>query len=204
MYQPAKKSATLTLKSVNGDLKVSFNVSLGQHDDRQLEHQKTHHPLKRGASPSKQRRKQRRAADPAVKLRAEAHAAAQVVAEAGAETEADIETLRDEKQLIIKSPMAPSPEKEVVREELGDEPVGDGFCGFVEIPLDFGTPDYDHDLKKVKEAETIMSQTDRCCFCTFQCPLPDQQESGKRLFGILETLWDHIEHEHPLGFECLG
>ena len=102
------------------------------------------------------------------------------------------------------SPMAPYPEEEVVREELGDEPVGDGFCGFVEIPQDFGTPDYEHDLEKVKEAEKIMSQTDRCCFCTFQCPHPNQQESGKRLFGILETLWNHIENEHPLGFEWLG
>ena len=67
----SKKSATLTLKSVNGDLRVSFNVNLGQHDDKESEHQKTHRPLKRGAPSSKQRRKQQRAADPAVKLRAE-------------------------------------------------------------------------------------------------------------------------------------
>ena len=200
----AKKSATLTLKSVNGDLRVSFNVNLGQHDDNESEHQKTHRPLKRGASSSKQRRKQRRAADPAVQLRAQAHAAGCSAAEAVSEQETDVETLRDEKQFITKSPIESSPEKEVVREELGDEPVGDGFCGFVEIPHDFGTPDYDHDLEKVKEAEKIMSQTDRCCFCTFQCPLPNQQESGKRLFGILETLWDHIENKHPLGFEWLG
>ena len=200
----AKKSATLTLKSVNGELRVSFTVSLGQHDDSEPTHLKTRQPLKRGASASKQRRKQRRAADPAVQLRAEAHAAAQEAAEPGAENEADVETLRDEKQFTTNSFMAPSPEKEVGREELEDEPGDDGFCGFVEIPHDFGTPDYDHDLEKVKEAEKIMSQTDRCCFCTFQCPLPNQQESGKRLFGILETLWDHIEHEHPLGFEWLG
>ena len=160
----SKKSATLTLKSVNGDLRVSFNVNLGQHDDKESKHQKTQCPLKRGAPTSKQRRKQRRAADPAVKLRAEAHAAAQAAAEAGAEKEADVETLRDEKQVNVKPPLVPTPEKEVVREELGDEPDGDGFCGFVEIPHDFGTPDYDHDLEKVKEAEKIMSQTDRCCF----------------------------------------
>ena len=140
----------------------------------------------------------------AASLRAAAHAATQAAAEAGAEKEADVETLRDENHVTIKPPLAPSPEKVVAREELGDEPGGDGFCGFVEMPHDFGTPDYDHDLEKVKEAEKIMSQTDRCCFCTFQCPLPNQQESGKRFFGILETLWDHIEHEHPLGFEWLG
>ena len=100
--------------------------------------------------------------------------------------------------------MVPSPEKEVSREELVDEPGGDGFCGFVEIPHDFGTPDYDHDFEKTKEAEKILSQTDRCCFCAFQCPLPAQQENGKRLFGILENLWDHIENEHPKGFDWLG
>ena len=71
----AKKSASLTLKSVNGDLKVSFSVNLGQHDDTQPTHQKT---PRRGTSSRKQRRnrKQRRAADPAVQLRAQAHAAA--------------------------------------------------------------------------------------------------------------------------------
>ena len=52
----AKKSASLTLKSVNGDLKVSFSVNLGQHDDTQPTHQKTQLPLKRGTSSSKQRR----------------------------------------------------------------------------------------------------------------------------------------------------
>ena len=38
----AKKSATLTLKSVNGDLKVAFSVNLGQHDDSEPTNQKTH------------------------------------------------------------------------------------------------------------------------------------------------------------------
>ena len=204
----AKKSATLTLKSVKGDLEVTFNVNLGQHDGKdEPRNQKTQFLLKRGASSSKQRRKQRRAADPAVKQRAEAYAAAEASAVAAAEASAveedEIETLRNEKP-HIKSPMVPSPEKEVSREELVDEPGGDGFCGFVEIPHDFGTPDYDHDFEKTKEAEKILSQTDRCCFCAFQCPLPTQQENGKRLFGILENLWDHIENEHPKGFDWLG
>ena len=194
----AKKSATLTLKSVNGDLRVSFSVSLGQHDDSEP----THHPVKRGASSSKQRRKQRRAADPAVQLRAEAHAAAQEASDSDAE-EAEVETLRSEKP-DIKSSLVHSPEKEATREELVEEPGSDGFCEFVEIPHDFGTPEYDNDLEKVKDAEKILSQTDRCCFCTFQCPLPNYQESDKRIFGILNTLWDHIENEHPLGFEWLG
>ena len=198
----AKKSATLTLKSVNGDLRVSFSVSLGQHDDSEPTHQKTRHPLKRGASSSKQRRKQRRAADPAVQLRAEAYAAAQEASEYDAE-EADVETLRSEKP-DIKSSLAPSPEKEAIREELVDEPGSDGFCEFVEIPHDFGTPEYDHDLEKVKKAEQILSQTDRCCFCAYKCPSPNQLENGGRLFGVLQILWDHIENDHPKGFEWLG
>ena len=198
----AKKSASLTLKSVNGELRVSFNVNLGQHDDKQLEHQKTHRPLKRGASSSKQRRKQRRAADPAVRLRAEAHAAAQEAAEPDAE-DAQVETLRSEKPDNMSS-LAPSPEKEVIREELVDEPCGDGFCEFVEVPHDFGTPEYDHDFEKTKKAEQILSKTDRCCFCVYKCPTPNQLENGGRLFGILENLWDHIENEHPRAFEWLG
>ena len=196
-----KKSATLTLKSVNGDHRVSFSVSLGQHNDSEPNHQKTCHPLKKRAPSSKQRRKQRRAADPAVQLRAKAHPAAQVAAESDAE-EADVETLRSEKPDNRPS-LAPSPEKEAIREELVDEPGSDGFCEFVEIPHDFGTPEYDLDLEKVKKAEQILSQTDRCCFCTFQCPLPNHQESDKRVFGILNTLWDHIENEHPLGLNGL-
>ena len=197
-----QKSATLTLKSVNGDLRVAFSVSLGQHDDSEPTHQKTRHPLKRGASSSKQRRKQRRAADPAVQLRAEAHAAAQVAAESDAE-EADVETLRSEKPDNRPS-LAPSPEKEAIREELVEEPGSDGFCEFVEIPHDFGTPEYDHDLEKVKKAEQILSQTDRCCFCAYKCPSPNQLENGGRIFGVLQNLWDHIENNHPKGFEWLG
>ena len=42
----AKKSATLTLKSVNGDLLVAFNVNLGQHDDKEQTHEKIRRPLK--------------------------------------------------------------------------------------------------------------------------------------------------------------
>ena len=195
----AKKSATLTLKSVNGDLTVAFSVNLGQHNEK--EPTKTCHPLKRGASSSKQRRKQRRAADPAVQLRAEAHAAAQEASDSDAE-EADVETLRSEKP-DNRPFLAPSPEKETIREELVDEPGSDGFCEFVEIPHDFGTPEYDHDLEKVKKAEQILSQTDRCCFCAYKCPSPNQLENGGRIFGVLQNLWDHIENNHPKGFEWL-
>ena len=199
----AKKSATLTLKSVKGDLRLSFSVSLGQHEHEKPEDKKSRQSLKRDASSSKQRRKQRRAADPAVQLRAEAHAAAQAQAAASVAEEAEVETLRSEKP-AEKPPLAPSPEKEPVREELVDEPGDDGFCEFVEVPDDFGTPDYDYEPEKVEKAMKILSQRNRCCFCVYECPIPKQQESGKRLFGVLEDLWDHIENEHPRAFDWLG
>ena len=214
----AKKSATLTLKSVKGDLRVSFNVSLGQHDESA--HQKTEHPLKKGASPSQQRRKQRRAADPAVQLRAEAHAVAQAEVEAGTEEEADVETLRSEKA-HVKSFLVPSPEKEAIREEpAGGEvekpPLVEERAqvpqrqllrehrALIEVPHDFAdraNNDYEHDFEKTKEAEKLLSE-DRCCFCEdYECPPPTQLENDDRILGILQSLWDHIELSHSQAFE---
>ena len=198
----AKKSATLTLKSVNGDLKVAFSVNLGQHDDSEPTNQKTHRPLKRGASSSKQRRKQKRAADPAVQLRAEAHAAAQAAA-GEAEEEADIDTLRNEEAHLVSS-LAPSPEKETIREELFESVVEKP--PFLEVPHDFedrANNDYEHDFEKTKEAEKILSE-DRCCFCNYECPPPTPQKNGERFFGILQQCWDHIEESHPLAYEWLS
>ena len=65
----------------------------------------------------------------------------------------------------------------------------------MKIPHGFGTPEYD--LEKVKKAEQILSQTDKC-------PTPNQLENGGCLFGVLQNLWDHIENNHPKGFEWLG
>ena len=192
----AKKSATLTLKSVNGDLLVAFNVNLGQHDDKEPTHKKIRRPLKKGASSSKQRRKQQRAADPAVRLRAEAHTAAQAAAEAGAE-EAEVETLRSEKT-CFNSALAPSPEEEAIREEVVEGAVEKP--PLVEVPHDFAdraNNDYEHDFEKTKEAEKLLSERDRCCFChDYECPPPTQLENDGRCFGILQSLWDHIELSH--------
>ena len=204
MHWKTKKSATLTLKSVNGDLRVSFNVNLGQHDDKESEHKKTCRPLKRGASSSKQRRKQQRAADPAVRLRAEAHAAAQAAAEAVAE-EAEVETLRSEKT-CINSVLPPSPEKETIREEVVEDVVEKP--SLVEDPHDFedrANNDYEHDFEKTEEAEKLLSERDRCCFCDYKCPPPTQQENNDRSSnGVLESLWDHIELSHPVAYEWLS
>ena len=198
----AKKSATLTLKSVHGDLTVAFSVNLGQHNEK--EPTKTCPPLKRGASSSKQRRKQKRAADPAVQLRAEAHAAAQAAA-GEAEEEADIDTLRNEES-HLESSLAPSPEKEAIREEVVEGVVEKQ--PLVEVPHDFAdraNNDYEHDVEKTKEAEKLLSERDRCCFCDeFVCPPPTQLENDDRVFGILQSLWDHIELAHNLAYEWLA
>ena len=63
--------------------------------------------------------------------------------------------------------------------------------------------DWDANQEKVKEAEKLLRDTDRCCFCDFDCPSPSEQENKGRLFGVLESLCDHIELSHPLAFEWL-
>ena len=64
--------------------------------------------------------------------------------------------------------------------------------------------DWDANQEKVKEAEKLLRDTDRCCFCDFDCPPPSEQENEGRLFGVLESLWNHIELSHPLAYEWLG
>ena len=61
-------------------------------------------------------------------------------------------------------------------------------------------------FEKVKEAEKILRETDSCCFCDFICPPPSKQENDDResSFGILQSLWDHIEQSHTEAFEWLG
>ena len=64
--------------------------------------------------------------------------------------------------------------------------------------------DWDANQEKVEEAEKLLRETDRCCFCDFDCPPPSEQENKKRYFGVLESLSDHIELAHPLAYEWLG
>ena len=66
--------------------------------------------------------------------------------------------------------------------------------------------DYHHDLKKVDEAMMIPGKTDKCCFCDYKCSTPTEQEEKDREtgFGLLDSLWDHIEEAHPLAYERLS
>ena len=77
------------------------------------------------------------------------------------------------------------------------------------VPPDFedrANNDYYHDLKKVDKAMKILGKTDKCCFCEYKCPTPTEQEEKDRenVFGILDSLWDHIEELHPLAYEWLS
>ena len=52
----------------------------------------------------------------------------------------------------------------------------------------------------------ILGETDKCCFCEYDCPSPSEQEEKDREsgFGILDSLWDHIEQSHPLAYEWIS
>ena len=63
---------------------------------------------------------------------------------------------------------------------------------------------WDSNTEKVEEAKSLMAASDMCCFCEFNCPPPSQQEDVDRFDGILDSLWDHIEMNHPLEWEWLG
>ena len=105
------------------------------------------------------------------------------------------------------SPLKTSPGKDDLREEVLDGAVEKPPQ--VQVPHDFAdraNNDYFHDFEKVKEAEKILRETDSCCFCDFICPPPSKQENDDRAssFGILESLWDHIEETHHLAYEWLS
>ena len=118
-----------------------------------------------------------------------------------------------------------SPEKEAIREEV-DEGVVEKpplveeraqvpqrqllreHRALIEVPHDFAdraNNDYEHDFEKTKEAEKLLSETDRCCFCDYECPPPTQQENNDRFSnGVLESLYDHVELSHPVAYEWLS
>ena len=194
----AQRCAKLTVSTEKGKLKVILVENFHKHTDSV--------PLSKGPrkiSPSQLRRKARRAADPAVKERAAAHQAGQVAA-AGEETLPSPEKVRCNSSM---QSLATSPVKDDIREDVGEEVVEEHLQ--VVVPPDFedrANNDYYHDLKKVDEAMKILGKTDKCCFCEYKCPTPTEQEEKDREtgFGILDSLWDHIEDLHPLAYEWLS
>ena len=200
----AQRCAKLTVTTEKGKLKVILEESFNQHSKVVPS---TKAPKR--VSPSQIRRKERRAADPAVRQRAAAHeanTAAEEVA-AASESEEDLPSPEKVRTSSALNFLAITPEKEEVREEVLEEVVEKR--SLLKVPPDFedrANNDYYHDFEKVKEAEKILAETDRCCFCEYECPPPTQQEDKDResSFGVLQSLWDHIEQSHPLAFEWLS
>ena len=195
----AGRTAKLTVSTVRGKLRVILEESFDQHSNV-LPNIKS----PRRVSPSQLRRKERRAADPAVRQRAAEHAGE---AAAGSEVEADLPSPEKVRNSVAINSLKTSPAKDDIREEVVESEVE--RPPLVEIPHDFAdraNNDYSHDFEKVNEAEKILRETDRCCFCAYKCPPPSQQENDDResSFGILQSLWDHIEETHQLAYEWLS
>ena len=103
--------------------------------------------------------------------------------------------------------LATSPVKDNAREDVVEEVVEEHPQEVV--PPDFedrANNDYYHDLEKVDKVVKILGETDKCCFCEYDCPSPSEQEEKDREsgFGILDSLWDHIEQSHPLAYEWIS
>ena len=189
-------SAQLTVTTVKGKLKVILEES--------FDVQPNAIKAPKRPSPSRLRRKEKRAADPAVQQRAAEHQAQVAVGEVLASPE-------KERASSALNPLQTSPVKDDVREETETEPEEKvEQRPRVEVPEDYEDRanndlwDWDANQEKVKEAEKLLRDTDRCCFCDFDCPPPSEQENKGRLFGVLESLWGHIELSHPLAYEWLG
>ena len=200
----AGRTAKLTVTTAKGKLKVILEESFTQHSNVVAS---TKSPKR--TSPSQLRRKERRAADPAVRQRAAEHEAQ----EAAAASDEAMSSPEKERASSVFTPLLTSPVKDDVREEVEAEVEEEGEKPprpRREVPHDFEDRanndlwDGDADLEKAKEAEKLMSETDMCCFCDFDCPPPTQQENKKRNCGLLQSLCDHIELSHPLAWEWLG
>ena len=194
-------SAKLTVTTAKGKLKVILEES--------FDVQPNAIKAPKRPSPSRLRRKEKRAADPAVRQRAAAHEANNAAEEVAAAEESEEALPSPEKvrSSYVPNSLVITPVKEDVREEVLEEAVEKRSLS--EVPPDFedrANNDYYHDFEKVKEAEKILAETDRCCFCEYQCPPPTLEEDKDRecSFGVLQSLWDHIEQSHPLAFEWLS
>ena len=192
-------TAKLTVTTAKGKLKVILEESFTQHSNVLASTK----PPKR-ASPSQLRRKERRAADPAVRQRAAQHEAQE--AAPASEMEEALPSPEKVRCNSALNTLKTSPVKDNFREEIDEEVVEKRPR--VDVPCDFedrSNSDYEHDFEKTKEAEKLLRETDRCCFCEYECPPSTQQENNGRFSnGVLESLWDHIELSHPVAYEWLS
>ena len=203
----AGRASKLTVTTANGKLKVCLEESFDKKSDVQPGAKST-----KRVSPSRLRRKKRRAADPAVRQRAAEHEAL----EAASQIEDSLPTPEKERCSSVLSSLQISPVKDNTREEeeaVDDHGAGEEAVGkqpAYQLPQDY--QDYANfsewfwadDIKKRDEARHLMSETDRCCFCEYECPPPTQQEDESRILGNLMSMWDHIEVSHPMAHEWMA
>ena len=203
----AGRASKLTVTTANGKLKVCLEESFDKKSDMQPGAKST-----KRVSPSRLRRKKRRAADPAVRQRAAEHEAL----EAASQIEDSLPTPEKERCSSVLSSLQISPVKDNTREEeeaVDDHGAGEEAVGkqpAYQLPQDY--QDYANfsewfwadDIKKRDEARHLMSETDRCCFCEYECPPPTQQEDESRILGNLMSMWDHIELSHPVAHEWMA
>ena len=203
----AGRASKLTVTTANGKLKVCLEESFDKKSDVQPGAKST-----KRVSPSRLRRKKRRAADPAVRQRAAEHEAL----EAASQIEDSLPTPEKERCSSVLSSLQISPVKDNTREEeeaVNDHGAGEEAVGkqpAYQLPQDY--QDYANfsewfwadDIKKRDEARHLMSETDRCCFCEYECPPPTQQEDESRILGNLMSMWDHIEVSHPMAHEWMA
>ena len=187
----ARRTAKLTVTTERGKLIVNLQESFNKHSNV-LGSSKT--PVKRSTrvSPSRLRRRERRAADPAVRQRAAEHAAAASDSEASAQSATALPSPERERSSCLNISLEITPSKEEVREEVVEEEV--------EKPsLKERFKDSIPEFEEIQKIQSLMGETNQCCLCNFKCSV-EKRKKG-RLFGVLETLWNHIEEHHPLEFD---
>ena len=201
----AGRPAKLTVTTVKGSLKVCLEESFTK--ENMLKNKST-----KRVSPSHLRRKERRAADPAVRQRAAQHQARE--AATAPPMEKALHTPEKERRSSATSSLQVSPVKDDTREEAGDEQVAkeeaDGEQWAGEVPKDYNEYAnysewfWEHDVKGRDDARKLMGETDRWCFCDYECPPPTQLEDESRIMGNLMSLYDHIELSHPVAHQWMA
>lgn len=210
----AGESAELVVTTEKGSLKVTLKQSFPANS--KVSKSNTPKRAKKRAGPSRTRRKVRRAADPAVQQRAAEHASRTASdSEASSVQGEAMSSPEKERGSGAPIPLGTSPVKDEEREEIEDALEVESEVEKtprirLEVPADFADRadndqwDCDANYALAREADKLMGDTDMCCFCDFICPPPSEEENKGRLGGMLQSLCDHVELEHPLAWEWLG
>ena len=159
----SRRTAKLTVTTENGKLIVNLEESFNKHSNVSAS-SKT--PVKRSTrvSPSRLRRRERRAADPAVRQRAAEHAAAAVASDSedSAQSATALPSPERERSSCLNISLEITPSKEEVRQEVIEEEV--------EKPsLKERFKDSIPEFEEIQKIQVIMGETNQCCLCDFHC-----------------------------------